>query len=267
VYDSGLKFSIVIPTRNRPAQLESCLHAVFRINYSPSEYEVIVVADRSEAQVPDGVRLVRQTQLKGPGAARNLGAVDARGEVLAFTDDDCAPEPDWLAKLDEVLAKYPDALVGGRTRNALLGNRYAAATQSIVDFFSSGGSQFFASNNLCVSATAFHKIGGFDETWPLAAAEDRDLCARWMAGGRPLVYAREAVVNHAHDLTLGRFWRQHLRYGRGACWLRQKHPAMVHAGGVQIRLLRHAASEECFSLVAVAQLATVTGFVRQKLWP
>lgn len=260
-----MRFSVVIPTHARPRQLRTCLTAVLSLEYPRGDYEAIVVSDGCSVSVPAGVRLVQQTPQRGPAAARNAGAACAAGEFLAFTDDDCAPAPDWLRRLDERLPAYPEALIGGHTRNTLTGNPYAAATQSIVDFFATANPPFFASSNIAMRKSAFEEIGGFDATWPFAAAEDRDLCARWLASGRPLLYAPDAVVDHAHELSFAGFWRQHVCYGRGACWLRRKHPYVNVSGRARAGLMRHAAAHGCGGLVAVAQVAAAAGFVREVL--
>lgn len=69
---------------------------------------------------------------------------------------------------------------------------------------------------------AFLELGGFDESFSLPAAEDRDFCSRWRAGGRPMTYAPDAVIRHFHRLTPASFLRQHFHYGRGAYWFRKK---------------------------------------------
>ena len=79
-----------------------------------------------------------------------------------------------------------------------------------------GEAPFFTTNNCGVSRAGFERLGGFDETFPLAAAEDRDLGLRWRDSGGSLSYAPDAVVEHHHALTLRRFFRQHVNYGRGA---------------------------------------------------
>src|SRR5581483_8385630 len=80
---------------------------------------------------------------------------------------------------------------------------------------------------------AFRALGGFDASFPMAAAEDRELCERWQSRGGCLVYADEAVVYHAHRLTLARYARQHFGYGRGAVHL---HRARHKQGESQPRL-------------------------------
>jgi GT2 family glycosyltransferase len=224
------EFSIIVPTHNRPTQLGECLDALAKLEYPRDRFGIVVVDDGSAASLEPVVapyraaidaRLLRQTNA-GPAAARNAGAAQARGRFIAFTDDDCRPRPDWLDRLREALEVNPRALVGGPSVNVLTRNAYCTASQVILDvvytFFNGGpdGPRFFASNNFAMARQRFHELGGFDVNFHLAACEDRDLCDRWRHHGLPLVYAPEAIVDHAHPLTLGKFYRQHYNYGRGA---------------------------------------------------
>jgi len=165
--------------------------------------------------------LLRQTNA-GPASARNHGVERAKGEFLAFTDDDCEPAPDWLSRLAARFAETPDRAIGGRTVNRLPGNQYSAASQALIDYLygyynaDPQHARFFASNNLAVPARQFKEMGGFDTASKRSASEDRMLCDQWLYLGHRLLFAPEAVVYHAHDLTLRSFWRQHFNYGRGA---------------------------------------------------
>ena len=197
--------SVVVPTRERPTQLAVCLRSLDALDYPRDRYEVIVVED---------------AEGDGPAAARNRGAERARGDLLAFTDDDCRPERGWLRALVARWGGDPDVAVGGRTTNGLPENALADATQTIIDLVyehynaNGDGARFFASNNLAVPALAYAAVGGFDERF--TASEDRDFCARWLESGRRLVHAPDAVVAHAPRLTLARFWWRNFQYGRGA---------------------------------------------------
>ncbi|MGQ0657624.1 MAG: glycosyltransferase [Chromatiales bacterium] len=221
-------FSIIVPTCSRPQALSACLESLAGLHYPHELYEVIVVDDGSElpsegivARYRQRIRLtlIRQENA-GPASARNAGAQRAQGELLAFTDDDCRPEPGWLGCLARAFGQAPDCMVGGRTVNVLTDNLYSVTSQLIVDIVyrhynaDPRQARFVASNNLAMRAQDFHHIGGFDPVF--RTSEDRELCDRWLHQGRRITYCPEARVGHAHALTLFSFVRQHFGYGRGA---------------------------------------------------
>ncbi len=221
--------SVIVPTFNRPEELLRCISAIAACRFDRDQFEIIVVNDGGT--VVDVDRLARvagnmslQVLTKpngGPASARNFGAAAARGDFLAFIDDDCAPANDWLECLERALAESPDTLHGGRTLNMLRDNRCSQASQALVDYVYSYyndpthyRSCFFASNNMTAPARLFREAGGFDESF--RTAEDRDFCRRWRASGREFSYTPEVVVFHGHRLSIRSFQRQHLQYGRGA---------------------------------------------------
>jgi GT2 family glycosyltransferase len=224
-------FSIVVPTYARPRQLERCLYSLTTLDYPCDLFEVIVVDDGSETSLEAmvasfvdqiDIRLLTQPH-GGPSAARNRGAAQARGNYLAFTDDDCVLSPSWLLVLAAGFTAAPECAIGGRTLNALASNPFSTTSQLIIDFVYSryntdpNQAQFFATNNLAVPTQCFHTVGGFRaDIYTFAAAEDRDFCDRWLRHGYQMIYVPEAVIYHAHNLTFRTFWRQHLNYGRGA---------------------------------------------------
>jgi GT2 family glycosyltransferase len=226
---SPLECSVVVPTRNRPDQLDACLDALASQSLPPDRFEVIVVDDGTEAPVAPRLEAWRRrlsvgqarTPGAGPAAARNAGVALAAGRYLAFTDDDCRPSPGWLQALLAVLRRRPGALAGGRTVN-MLAELAASETSQVIsevvhDYYNADpeDARFFSSNNLAAEAAAFRRLGGFDPAF--RTSEDRDLCHRWRAAGGRLVYVPDALVGHAHRLNLAGFWHQHLHYGRGAC--------------------------------------------------
>lgn len=226
--------SVVVPTYDRPRALARCLAALARVLPPEGGFEVVVVDDggrRPARPVVDGaaaedgppLRVVEQDN-RGPAAARNAGAAAARGRFLAFTDDDCQPEAGWLRALTRALRDEPSALVGGATRNSLPDNPWAEAGQMLVDHLyetqgaPGGPPPFFTSNNLALARRPFLDLGGFDESFPRAAGEDRDLGDRWRQQVGPLRFAAGARVGHTHRSGAAGFLRQHFGYGRGA-WL------------------------------------------------
>jgi GT2 family glycosyltransferase len=282
-----MDFSIIVPTYNRPQLLADCLGALARLDYARDRFEVVVVDDGGSTPL-DGViagfrAAVDITLLTvanaGPAAARNVGARRARGAYLAFTDDDCRPAAGWLSALGARAGAAPGAMVGGRTLNALPDNLCSVLSQAVIDVVYShynadpDHSRFFTTNNLTVPADRFRALRGFDPAF--TTAEDRDLCERWLSGGGRLVYAPDALVRHAHALTVGGLWRQHFGYGRGAY---RFHRTRVLYGRKSFKIapafyrdlvfypyargnLRRAVA--LTGLLAVQQVANLTGFLAE----
>lgn len=247
VADCKPLISVVIPTFRRPMPIERCLTALAGQDLAREHYEVLVVDDGSEIPPRDivsrfatemNVRLIEQAN-GGPGAARNHGAAEAHGQLLAFTDDDCVPDPQWLTALTQSAARHPGAAIGGRVINALGHGLFSAASQILIEYLyeyyndEKESARFCITSNLAFPTDAFLRSGGFDRTFPLAAAEDRDMCDRWRENGLALVYDPNAIVRHGHALGLGAFIRQHFTYGRGAHHL---HRARSKRGMAAIRV-------------------------------
>jgi cellulose synthase/poly-beta-1,6-N-acetylglucosamine synthase-like glycosyltransferase len=285
--DTAVSFSVVVATHNRPASLERCLRSLAQLDYPREALEVIVVDDGSDTpldsivdSVSDGldVELVTQPP-SGPATARNTGVAKSSGTFVAFTDDDCTPAPDWLAKLTARLSERPDLLVGGLTINALTRNTYATASQTLIGYLYSyynaafDQASFLTSNNMAFARRRFDEVGGFDTSIPRPAAEDRELCDRWLYNGLPMLYASEAIVYHYHDLTPRRFWRQQFGYGRGAYYF---HVTRARRGEISVKIEPPAFYVDLFRypfmqlpartalkvapLLGVAQVANAVGF-------
>jgi GT2 family glycosyltransferase len=220
--------TVVIPTHGRPQRLRECLDALTGQSLRDA-WEVVVVDDGSPTPVEGletafsrrlDLRVIRQANA-GPSAARNRGVAAARADLIAFTDDDCRPDPAWLTTLVQAARERPDALVGGTTFNGLPDRVFTAATQLIIDLvyehFNADpeNAYFLTSNNILCQRERFLAVGGFDESFG-AGAEDRDFCDRWRMAGLPLVWEPAARVEHRHLQTLGTFVELHVRYGRGA---------------------------------------------------
>jgi glycosyltransferase involved in cell wall biosynthesis len=281
--------SVVIPTHDRPERLASCLEALARQDLPKQRFEVIVVDDgspRSPTQAVEAVgdrlqtTLLRQAR-SGPAGARNAGAGRARGALLAFTDDDCEPAPGWLTALADAASRAPGAGIGGFTHNVLVDNLFSSASQMLVDHLydvfnpDPDDARFFTSNNLALPTEAFRQLGGFAESFPLPAGEDRELCDRWRHAGLRLTFAPTALIDHLHALDLMGFLRQHFRYGRGAQEfrrLRAQRGERVDFEGVSfyLRLILRPFSREPFAralalsgLLFVTQVANTAGFLWQ----
>lgn len=283
--------SVIIPTFKRPRWLAACLESLARQRYPKEQFEVIVVDDGGGVDLGPiieplqnkfSLRLVTQDHA-GPGLARNNGAAQARGQFIAFTDDDCAVDENWLVELVQRLQLDSSRMYGGYTVNALEANVYSAASQSLIDYlygyYNSDPKQarFFTSNNMALSRDMFELAGGFDENFRRATSEDRELCDRWLQLGHGMTFVPVARVRHSHDLNFCSFWRQHFNYGRGAWRFWECKHAKSIAGpkleppGFYLDLLHHVRRNKLKPalplslLLLLSQLANATGFAWAKI--
>lgn len=292
--DLRYTISVVIATYDRPERLRECLDSLARSVVPCDRFEVVVIDDgspRPSVEVtrsfePElNIRCIRQENA-GPAAARNRGVSESSSRFIAFIDDDCRTDPQWLSVIVRNLEATPDVFFGGRTPNALSSNVYTLASQTILDavyaFYNAdaGDPRFFASNNIALSRSRFVDLGGFDTAFPLAAAEDRDFCDRWRFRGWPMRFLPDAVVMHAHSMSLRGFWRQQYNYGRGAFHyhrLRRRRKSgeiWQHTGmhAVLPKLMSRALGEmrwstriKVFHLLLLWQIANLCGFIRESL--
>jgi GT2 family glycosyltransferase len=285
----GLAFSVVIPTLGRIEQLHGCLAALARLDYPRDRFEVVIADDRGGDAVSEavtrwepelGATVVSTGGGAGAAAARNAGISAAEGRLIAFTDDDCAPEPGWLGSLERELDRHPGSAVGGRVVNGARG-ACAEGSQVVLDATHAhfnrdpAGPAFFATSNLAFPAEGLRAVGGFDESF--FYAEDRELCERWRQRGRSFAFAPDAVVRHMRELTPLGLWRQHFGYGRGA-WhfhrVRREHgwgPFEVEPGFYreldnQVRRNgRDAGVPALGALALTSQVANAAGFASEAL--
>ncbi len=245
------RISVVVPTYNRAELLRECLKALTNQDYSGCE--IIVVDDGSTdgtremvaAEFPR-VRYLWQAN-RGPAAARNTGIRAGTGEIVAFTDDDCVPPPDWLSQLAAGYARHPDVAGVGSYLDppdeALAGNAiaqfeyylshvvYAAGDREYLGGFEcpAGGT-----NSMSYQRSILEELGGFDESFPYAAGEDTELKWRVCQAGHRLLYVPSRVI-HLRPYTWEAFRRQQITHGRGAVHFECKHGRMPSRGRLLLR--------------------------------
>jgi cellulose synthase/poly-beta-1,6-N-acetylglucosamine synthase-like glycosyltransferase len=200
----SIAVSVVVPTFRRPELLAHCLEALLTQDFAPQDYEVLIVDDAASKETRQQVEgCARQARMQGrqvfylstsgqqgPAAARNLGWRAARGEIIAFTDDDCLPAPVWLR---EGLAAFSGDVmaVSGRIRVPVppRPTDYEYDTSHLEE-------SEFATANCFYRRSALLAVGGFDERFTAAWREDSDLFFLLLERGMRTVTAPGAIVVH-----------------------------------------------------------------------
>ncbi len=214
--------SIIIPTFNGASRVGKCLAALVP-QTEGRDAEILVVNDGSTDNTADvvagysdsKVRLISQANA-GPAAARNRGALEARGSILLFTDDDCVPMPDWL---DAMAKPFEDPEVVGvrgvyRTSQKRLAARFVQIEYEdryrlmrglrCIDFIDTYSAGF--------RRDRFLEMTGYDTSFPVACAEDIELSYRMSARGWKMKFAPAAIVYHSHPDTFSRYLQKKYKY-------------------------------------------------------
>lgn len=255
---NALAITVGVATCARPESLARCLRALEAQTVAPAEVVVVDQAPTEDARAAagaaglGGVRYLEQARL-GLSASRNLALSSARGSVLAVTDDDCAPDPDWLAEVGAALAREPRP---GAVTGPILplgdpppGSFPVSLRESDVAVDHSGRMQPWgvgSGANFTASVVLLRCCGGWDERLGAGsggqAAEDADLIYRLLLGGHTVRYEPAAVMRHewqTRERRLATRWSY--GYGIGAMcglWLarRNAHALQLLAGYARLHV-------------------------------
>jgi glycosyltransferase involved in cell wall biosynthesis len=247
-------FSIVVPTFRRPDALEETLAAILRLDYRTDRYQVIVVDDGADDETAGiverfrghGVELMLEAQShRGAARARNQGARLAGGEMLLFCDDDMILERSHLQLHLSARERHGDAVVSGAWRfsptvmETLRGSPFGRYRIYLEHGFREDGGgrpldgdpgcllmPLLGSGNLALSRDRFWEIGGFDEDFPVAGAEDQDFSIRARAAGaRLLLDTNIHCLQNDNRLTLRDYCAREERSAETLPHLVRKYPS------------------------------------------
>jgi len=236
------RISVVVCTFNGAEILGDCLRACLALDYP--DFEVLVVDDGSidgtdevVARYP-GIRYLRQEH-GGLSVARNLGAREASGELVAYTDDDCEPDRDWLFWIACAFEDPDTAAAGGPNlppqpggiQEAVVAVAPGAPSHVLLGDLTA---EHLPGCNLVLRRSALNAIGGFRSQY-FAAGDDVDLCWRLLDAGWNLAFVPAAFVWHRRRTTILRYLRQQSGYGRAEALLYEAHPERFDKGGIDWR--------------------------------
>lgn len=223
--------TVVVPVRDRAGQLDACLTALGLAD------RIVVVDDGSDdpRSIADvvrrhGARLVRQELCGGPAAARNLGLLDVRSELVAFVDSDCRVP---RGALDELAGHFADPAVGAVAPRVVSGRREASSRyRDRCGLLDAGPNEarvqplgvvsYVPTAALVVRRSALAEVGSFDPG--LRYGEDVDLVWRLDAAGWRVRYDPSVTVSHDEPAEWPGRLAKRFRYGTAAAPLSRRHP-------------------------------------------
>ena len=236
-----MKVSLIVCTRNRAARLPEFMAHLASLEAPPGGWELIVVdngstdatrqvVDRFTRSAPFLARCVH-APVPGLSRARNMGLAHARGDILAFTDDDCYPRPDFLRALVDAFDEDGPGFVGGRVvlhdpsdARVCIKDLPPAIDVRPGSFVTAG---LIHGANMAVTRDVVCAVGEFDPLLgagtPCVAGEDTDYIARAVWAGWGGRYDPRAVVAHHHGRKPGRdaeMQRRGYDRGRGAYYMK-----------------------------------------------
>ncbi|HEX3040681.1 MAG TPA: glycosyltransferase [Solirubrobacterales bacterium] len=229
--------SVVVCTHNGQRTLDECLARLGDLTYP--DYETIVVNDGSGDASAEIARrhdaTLIQTEHRGLGHARNKGIEAARGEIVAFLDDDAYPDADWLHYVAALLRANGHAGVGGPNippeDDGFIAECVAAAPGGPIHVLvSDREAEHVPGCNMAFRKDVLEEVGCFDERFE-AAGDDVDLCWRLQKANRTLGFSAGAVVMHRRRDSIRRYLRQQYGYGKAEALLERKWPSHYNRAG------------------------------------
>lgn len=236
--NEGLPFiSVIVCSYNGSATIRDCMEGLQRLNYP--HYEVIVIDDGSTDQVAAivkeyPVKLI-STPNRGLSNARNTGFHQAKGEIVAYIDDDAYPDPHWLQYLAYAYLSSSHAAIGGPNivpaEDGPIAKCVANAPGGPVHVLLDDEiAEHIPGCNMSFRKAALAEIGGFDPVYR-AAGDDVDICWRLQNAGKTVGFHPSALVWHHRRNSIKAYWKQQKGYGKAEALLEAKWPERYNGFG------------------------------------
>jgi glycosyltransferase involved in cell wall biosynthesis len=201
--------SIVIANRNKAETIGKCLESIFSSRYK--NFEVIVVDDHSEDNSVEVIKnfpckLIPLESHVGASRARNIGALNSKGDLLFFIDADCLLQEDTLSKINKTFEKYnsDNIIIGGTYTPVSYDDKFFSTFQSIFINYSETKNKepdYIATHAMVIDAQLFRQKGGFPIDF-LPILEDVEFSHRLRKAGVKLLMNPDIVVRHIFNFSL-----------------------------------------------------------------
>jgi len=231
------RMSVIVCVYNAAQTVRDCCEGILSLDYP--DFEVIVVDDGSTDRTAEIVaeypfQLIR-TPNRGLSNARNTGLGAATGEIVAYTDGDARPDPQWLAYLAAGFNETTHVGMGGWNIGPAGDGRIADCVANapggpVHVLLSDTEAEHIPGCSMAFRRQPLLDIGGFDPQFR-TAGDDVDVCWRLQEAGWTLGFAPGAMVWHHHRNSLGAYWKQQLGYGQAEAILERKWPEKYNVAG------------------------------------
>lgn len=190
--------SVIIPTYNRNKELSATLHYLNNQTLPKKLYEVIIVEDgtgNAKKIIENyadkySIRYFKKTH-DGPGIARNLGIKHAKGDIIAFTDDDCIIPLDWLKNIYDFFLNNGEVIgMEGKTISSI--SKIHPLTHQVINMRPQG---VFPTCNMAYRKEILEKISGFYYKFKYPHNEDIDLAWNVLKHGK-IIFNDSAAITH-----------------------------------------------------------------------
>jgi glycosyltransferase involved in cell wall biosynthesis len=222
--------SVIVPVYNAQETIRECISSLLELNYPKGNLELIFVNNASTDKTPEilkqycnHIRILHEAK-KGPGAARNTGVLNARGEVIAFTDSDCVVDRDWLLNLIPSLQDPCVGIVGGTILAKRPCNEIERFGEAIHDHdmaINLYKPPAVITMNWTSRLSVLKEVNLFDESF--TRCEDVDLSYRILQSGYRFAFKPQAVIYHRNESTYSGLFREGFLHGLYAVQTIKKH--------------------------------------------
>jgi glycosyltransferase involved in cell wall biosynthesis len=248
----GLRVSVVVPTRNRPAHAASCARSI--LSLTNEEFVDLIIVDQSDDRATEEalstiddrrLRYIR-TDTRGVTRARNLGMEVSDSEIIAFTDDDCRVKADWVRRIVDVFAADPDVnvvcgrvLVPEEIRHLGYAEGFEPRVREWQGHYPPLGRDWGITANFSIRRSVLERVGWFDPILgagaPLKSGGEPDFLFRVLRAGFKVINAQEVVVDHLGIRKPGNeFRRLIIGYGSGTAAALFKHVRLGDPAGALV---------------------------------